>query len=240
MEGVSIAANNGSPTVELNDGTGYLARLAVDNLSPAPGIASAGDLRLDGVTIQAADVGLQSTEGRVHLEYVRVVDNAQTGVSVGGTQDVTLRNVIIAGNGAGTSPRGFVTTAATPFTMVYTTIAYNAGTNAGAINCAGEATRSVRNSILVSNSFLNAINCGESLTVTNSVTADPDYESEPTNVPVVDDTGLLFDANYEIGAGSVADGVAVWMDGDPLLDINGAMRPGVDGSPDAAGANVPN
>lgn len=238
---VTIAANGGSPSVQLSTGgTGYLSAMAVDNLAAAPGIESAGDLRLDGVTIQDADTGLLSTEGRVHLEGVRIINNALTGVSVGGMDDVVLRNVIIAANGTGTAPRGFVTSAATPFSMVYTTIAFNAGTNAGAINCAGEATRTVRNSILVSNSFMNTINCGESLTVTNSVVADPDHEGEPTNVPVLDDTGLLFGAAFEIGTGSVAEGVAVWLDGDPLVDINGTTRPGVDGSPDAAGANVPN
>jgi len=237
---VTMLANNGSPSVEINaGGTGYLAGLAVSNLSAASGIESAGDLRLDDVTIEDADVGLLSTNGRVYLEDVRIVGNDLTGVSVGGTEDVTLRNVIIAGNGTGTSPRGFVTTAATPFTMVYTTIAYNAGTNAGAINCAGEAIRSVRNSILISNSFMNTINCGENLMVTTSVISDVDYEDEPTNTPVVDDSGLLLDVDFEIGVGSVADGVAVWQDGDPLLDINGAMRPGMVGSPDAAGANEP-
>jgi len=238
---VAVLANNGSPSVEINaGGTGYLAGLSVANLSAASGIESAGDLRLDDVTIEDADIGLLSTSGRVHLEDVRIVGNALTGVSVGGMEDVVLRNVLIASNGTGTSPRGFVTTAATPFTMVYTTIAYNAGTNSGAINCAGEAVRSVRNSILLSNSFMNAISCGENLTVTTSVIADVDYEGEPTNLLVMDATGLLFDAEFQIGVGSVAEGVAVWLDGDPLLDINGVMRPGVDGSPDAAGANEPN
>ena len=238
---VSIIGSGGSPGIQVNsNGVGYLASVSVANNNAAPGVQSAGDIRLDGVTIQDADIGLLSTDGRVYLRDVRIVSNDLTGVSVGGTDDVTLRNVIIAGNGTGTSPRGFVTTAATPFTMVYTTITYNAGTNAGAINCAGEAARSVRNSILVSNSFANAINCGENLTVTNSVISDADYEGEPSNLSVTDDVGLLFDGEFEIGVGSVADGVAMWMDGDPLFDINGVMRPGTTGSPDAAGANEPN
>jgi len=237
---VTMLANNGSASVTINaGGTGYLAGLSVDNLSAAPGVQSAGDVRLDDVTIENADTGLLSTDGRVHLEDVRIIGNDLTGVSVGGTEDVTLRNVIIAGNGTGTSPRGFITTAATPFTMVYTTIAYNAGTNAGAINCVGEAIRSVRNSILISNSFMNTINCGENLMITTSVISDVDYEDEPTNVPVVDDSGLLLDVDFEIGVGSVADGVAVWEEGDPLFDINSVMRPGLNGASDAAGANEP-
>lgn len=236
---VTIVGNGGSPGVTVNvNGTGYLARVVVENGSAAPGVQSAGDLRLDGVRIRDANDGLVSLQGRVHLENVRVSGNDVTGISVGGTEQVTLRNVIIASNGVGTNPRGFVATANTPFSMVYTTITDNSGTNGGAIACAGDATRSVRNSIVVSSNFVNAIECG-GLTVTHSVVSDADHEGEATNVLVVDDTGLMFGMGFEIEAGSVAEGVAVWMAGDPLFDINGVMRPAVDGSPDAAGANIP-
>lgn len=235
---VSIIGSGGSPGVQVNgSGTGYLAGVSVENNGAAPGVSAAGDLRVDDSTIRDADQGLVSTAGRVHLERVRVLNNALTGVTVGGTQPVTLRNVIIAGNNGTTTPRGFVTTADTPFDILYTTIADNAGANGGAINCTGNAIRTARNSILISRNFSNAINC-ENLDVTYSVISDVDYEAEPGNMPVIDDSGLFFDAGYEIGMGSVASDVALWLDGDPPTDINGVARPTTNSTPDDAGASV--
>lgn len=49
----------------------------------------------------------------------------------------------------------------------------------------------------------------------------------------------MFDLDYEIPVGSSAADVAVWMDGDPLTDINGVMRPAMIDSPDYAGADLP-
>jgi hypothetical protein len=48
-------------------------------------------------------------------------------------------------------------------------------------------------------------------------------------------------ANYHLtpeGAATFAD-YAVWNTGDPLTDIDGDPRPGVDGAPDFPGADVP-
>lgn len=238
----TLQADNGGRTVEvLANATLYLADLRVQNNSepPVAGIESAGDVRLDGVTVRFSGPGIVSTQGRVFLRDSRVINNTAAGVSVAGTQQVTLINTIIAGNGTGSlSPQGFVSTGDTPFEIVYSTIAENLGNNGGAIN-APDGVGVVRNSIVVSNSLTNSVGLGD-ITITNSVIADTDFESEMSNVPIMASVAELnLDVNYEIGTGSVAEGVAVWMTGDPLSDINGQMRPGVDGDPDAAGANIP-
>ena len=97
----------------------------------------------------------------------------------------------------------------------------------------------VRNSIVASSGLTNAIACAAGTTVTYSVVSDAEFDADPTNVPLMAYGDLDLDADYEAGPASVAAGVAQWELGDPPTDINGAPRPAVAGSPDHAGADLP-
>ncbi|MBK8717449.1 MAG: hypothetical protein IPN32_22290 [Deltaproteobacteria bacterium] len=65
-----------------------------------------------------------------------------------------------------------------------------------------------------------------------------------TNTPVGDfNTDWFSDANADFHLTPMAPAAiltaAQWQSGDPLIDIDGDARPGVDGSADVAGADIP-
>ncbi len=234
---VRITGTGGLPTIEvLNNTTAYLGGIDLENIQIADGVVSAGDVRLDECTLRLADRGLVSTGGRVHLERTRVIDNEGAGLLLGGSDPVVLRNAIVAGNGFGMAPAGVVSTAPTPLTILYSTIADNAGAGGGALDSAA-GMGEVRNSILVSGNLTNSIVSGPGLDFSNCVVADSALADQQGNVGVADLGDLMFDADWEVGPASLAQDVAVWQPGDPQVDINGAMRPNMDGAMDYAGAD---
>ena len=239
---VTLAADNGVRTVELVVGsTAYLAGLMVQNYGAGPVIESDGDLRLDDMRVgPSVGDGVISTEGRVHLENTRITNNAGFGLQVGGMEPVVLRNVILVGNGTVNPPQGFVTTGITPYTIVYSTIADNLGTTGGAISSPA-GMGEIRNSILVSDSLTDSvtIGMGATLTIENSVVADDDFSGANGNIPVRMLSDLGFEADWGISTDSIAQDVAVWQMGDPLVDIDGDDRPGMMGAMDYAGADRP-
>ena len=236
---VQIIGTGGLPTIEiLNNSTAYLGGIDLENIQIADGVVSAGDVRLDDCTLRLADRGLVSTGGRVHLERTRVTDNEGAGLWLGGSDPVVLRNAIVAGNGFGMTSSGVVTLGPIPLAILYSTVADNAGAGGGAIDSAA-GMGEVRNSILVSSNLTNSIVSGPGLDFSNCVVADSALADQQGNIGVTDLGDLMFDGIWEIGAASIAQDVAAWQPGDPRTDINGVMRPNMDGAMDYAGADLP-
>ncbi len=232
----TIFANTDQASVH-NLGTLYLDTIDVQNFSVlGSGIESDGDLWLDDSMVRNNETGLLSVSGRVVLRRSRVIDSPGVGVILQGDQPVLLLNSIVAYNGETSDPAGIVTYGPAPLDIVYSTIVENTGNTGGAIDC-GPGSATVRNSIVTSSTFSNAIDCGGATTVTYSVVSDAQFDGDPTNVPVADFAPLAMNDDFEIAAGSLAIDVAQWQVGDPPTDIGGAPRPAMDGAPDDAGAD---
>lgn len=237
----TIATSGGAPTLSVQ-GTLYLDTVDIQNFDPfASGIESSGDVWLDGSMLRNNEIGLDSSAGRVMLRRTRVLDSGSVGVHLAGAETATFINTIVGGNGDDFDPggAGIVSTGPGPIDVLYSTIVENTGVDGGAIEC-GPGIATVRNSIIASQSLVNAIDCAAGTTVTYSVIADSQFEGNPTNVALMSLASLNLDMNYEIAGGSVANDAAQWESGDPLTDINGAPRPAVAGTADYAGADLPN
>ena len=236
----SFVVNDGFPAFTINGGTTlYLERFAVSRVGAnAFGINSQGDVWLDDSTVENFTRGINSTGGRVHLENTRMIQNSGAGVYSTGNQDITLLNVILAGNGTDSGlSNGFVATGSPMLEMVYVTIAQNTGDSSGAID-APTATGTIRNSIIVSSNLSASISANEDLDITYSAVADDDFLGGEGVMPIASYGALMLDANWEIGAGSSAANIALRVEGDPSTDINGVARPNV-GENDFAGADLP-
>lgn len=235
----TIFANDAQASV-VSQGTLYIDTIDVQNFAVfGSGIESDGDLWLDDSMVRNNETGVLSSSGRVMLRRSRILDGAGVGLILQGDQPVVLLNSIIANNGESSDPGGIVTYGPAPLDILYSTIVENSGNSGGAINC-GPGSATVRNSIVASRGFANAIDCGGATSVTYSVVSDGQFDGDPTNVPLADFAPLSMNVDYEIAAGSVAIDVAQWNVGDPPTDIGGAPRPAMDGTPDDAGADRAN
>jgi len=236
-EGQTTIFANDDQAAVINQGTLYLDTIDVQNFAVfGTGIESDGDLWLDESMVRNNETNLLSVSGRVVLRRSRVLDSPGIGMLLQGDQPVRLLNSIVANNGEGGSAGGIVTTGPAPLDILYSTIVENSGNSGGAIDC-GPGSATVRNSIIASWVFADAIDCGGATSVTYSVVSDAQFDGDPTNVPLGDLAALNINVNYEIAAGSVATDVAQWQAGDPPTDIGGAPRPAMDGTPDDAGAD---
>ncbi len=111
-------------------------------------------------------------------------------------------------------------------------------TVAGQVACVGPGPSTVRDSIVT------GLDC-DSLAVEHSLVDSGAAQGmgnvvlPPGLLPAlfVDPSGAGGD--FHVLPGSLADGVAVWDDGDAMLDIDGDARVSVPGDPDYAGADVP-
>jgi len=232
----TTVAINGGATATVT-GTLYLDSIDVQNLGVfGTGIESTGDVWLDDARVRNNEIGLHSLSGRVVLRRSRVLDGPGVALRLEGSEPVVLVNSIVANNGEGATPGGIVSEGTAPIDVLYSTIVQNAGSSGGAIDC-GASVVTVRNSIVSSLALSDALACGGASSVTHSVVSDATFEAGPTNVALGAFGPLLMNADYELGAGSIASDVAAWSQGDPATDINGAARPAMDGSPDDAGAD---
>ncbi len=118
-------------------------------------------------------------------------------------------------------------------TVLYSMLYDSPGINASAISCPGGASVLIRNSVVLGNEMLPVdFNCEETVS-----TSWMDVAPE-----TIGDILVRVSPNYGAYAaqeGAVELEVGQWMDGDPFIDYNGAVRPIMDGAPDIAGADLP-
>ena len=181
------------------------------------------------------DIGLVLDDGAwVDARRSQIVQNAGGGVLAQNGAELTLRNCFV-GDGNTNSTDAITVNGAT-LTMLYTTVgaAANTGMPARALFCDGGGQADVRNSILVSFDPGPEVEC-PGLTIADSAT-----EAELGML-----SGTWFD-NYGAGdfhltmsAPIAAATAAQWQLGDPTTDIDGDLRPTMDGTPDYAGADIP-
>jgi hypothetical protein len=207
------------PTLSVEDG----AEVYVHN------VRFTGNLFTGAAAVSADDA-------RVYFDRAAVVANQGGGIALTNGAYAQVRNCFVGG-AAGARPA--IGADGGTLEVSYSTLGGN-GINAVALTCDG-ATVSVRNSILVAEDDAPEIACDATITYS----ATESGVAGPGNVAVSDMEYGWFEGyiggNFSLtgpGAGVFAD-IAQWNTGDPSVDIDGDLRPNVDGAADVAGADVP-
>lgn len=115
------------------------------------------------------------------------------------------------------------------------------GINARALSCAPGGSVQARNSLFYGEDDVDEVSCANfEATFTASEQALPGEGNESA---ALDNTSFAnFDeTDFRLGGPGAAlvANIARWVAGDPLVDIEGDLRVGVDGAMEAAGADVP-
>jgi hypothetical protein len=201
---------------------------------------------LDGLRLSgnADDLGLSVSGGRAWVDRSRIVDNNGGGIVAEAGAELVLRNCFVGGGVDVVSLDVNESSAA----VLYSTIATSTFGVTPALRCSSPVAVDVRNSIIVSQGGtppdeLACPSAAVTYSATEGVVAGDGNENVgpfPGMMPAtwfVDFTAGDY-ALQNQGLTVFAD-IAQWSTGDPLTDIDGDLRPTDDGSPDYAGADVP-
>lgn len=190
---------------------------------------------LDGLRLSgnADDLGLRATGGQVWVDRSRIVQNSGGGIVAEAGADLRMRNCFVGGAAADVDA---VAIDGSALDMLYTTVGGGTvlGGRARALYCSGATTVDVRNSILVSADPMPEVECAGAALTTSTTEADVGN----LNITWFDGYATGDFSLSPSGATTFAD-VAQWTTGDPPADIDGDLRPTVDGTSDYAGADVP-
>lgn len=171
------------------------------------------------------DVGIAVTSGAsLFADSTQVAQNAGGGIAVASGTSAQLRNSMV---GANVNTDAVMNTGG-ELEVLYSTLVGNFGSSSLALSCSGGST-TVRNSITVSRAD-DAVNCPGSSISNTFEAAGGSYD---------EDWFDLDGGDLSLNDGADFDGVASWENGDPPFDFNGDARPGIDGTADYAGADVP-
>lgn len=183
---------------------------------------------VEGVVVDGANVYLDRTE---------VTNNTGGGIALTSEAIGQLRNCFVGGNIADVAAID-VTDGATTEILYTTILAADQFGDGAALHCTAPGTVDVRNSLLAMIGAPAEVQCAGA-TFTTSATESGASGTVPLG-NVMPSWFVNLTNNFALNnppAGLL--NAAEWHVGDPATDIGGAPRPAVDGSPDAAGADLP-
>lgn len=196
---------------------------------------TAGTVLLDGIDL----VGGPGTGWVLLVDQARAwVDRARIappalGLRVNGPlADLRLRNCML-----GTVDQPGVRVINGASTQILYSTLVRTGTSAGAaMECPSPGPVELRNSIVIAAGGFGGseLDCPEAVELGNAREAQVGELDGMWFVDLANDDLHL----SELGAATFAD-FAAWQSGDPPVDIDGDLRPGMDGAPDFPGADVP-
>lgn len=216
-----IAGTGGDPGVRVQ---GPGTSLYVDGLRVAGNLAGRG-VELD-------------MQALAWLDRSHIVQNANGGISAATGAELTLRNCFVGDLTHGA--HGLLVDGASSYVLSTTLGAgFTNFAEVFPLRCTGTVDVSIRNGLLVSFDEAAEISCGAA-TVTN--TAAEALIPGAGNVALGDVQADWFtgaaSGDFSLGSPPALLGTtARWNDNDPTTDINGDLRPTIDGSPDYAGAD---
>lgn len=178
---------------------------------------------------------LQADGAALYLDRMQFFTNDHGAVAFVGGATGQIRSSFVM---SGFTTAGVVVSDST-LDVVYSTLG---AMNANALYCEGAFTTNVRNSFLVRSQSSPAVSCDGA---TFETSAAPETLDGTANVELPAFSTAWF-ANYGGGdlslTASAPDELltaAVWLAGDPSVDFHGDARPNVEGTADAAGADLP-
>ncbi len=203
---------------------------------PALIVAGLGSLSLRGVQISNSPAeGLLVTGGQAWVEQSYIVNNSGGGIVVDGGGSLVLENSFVGGSINNLPAINVVDGSAS---LNYTSVGSGFGASS-ALRCEVGQSVAIRNSILVSAATDDELQC-PSATVEDSA-----LEMELPDNTTLGEFNTLWFTDYDAGDFSLVGGeypieldiAAIWQNGDPDTDINGDVRPTIDGASDFAGAD---
>lgn len=229
--GPEISGSGTGASLQLSDGRVYVSRVRLSNNEEGEGIRCANaSVRLTSSEVaDNADYGIYTTGPcEVRLERSGLFGNDGGGARLlGGT--LTLDNSSISANGNGQRGPGINAQYAT-LDILYSTIAGNEGVGPDSLQCL-ESEGEIRNSILVGQGDDSiALNCFTVDFDTNAVDASS-FAGNGGSLVTDNFNPIWFNdfdgGDYRLGTPPLTPfgGIAVWLDGDPLLDADGTARP---------------
>ena len=201
----------GNPTINVNNGVAIFDGLELSQNGSREGVL------VSGATFIA--------------QRSRFVGNIDGGLTATGGATVRLENCFVGGNGT-VAPA--ISATDSDLEIVYSTLARSFNPDEPVIECTTPMSTTIRNSI-VANEAINAgaeISCPGATLEGNAVETSTDLSPWFSAFP---------QGNYHLtpaGAATFAD-AATWQSGDPLVDIDGEPRAGMDGAMEHAGADLP-
>jgi hypothetical protein len=253
---VAIVGDGGVPTIRGNPAQQAASLIFQDGV-----IAYLRDVNLDGnatthgATCSFGSLYIEDTRMRgndgwglfdfnpctIAMERVVIANNEDGGVRVSaGT--LSLVNSTVAVNGIGASSTGLRLLGGVEAHILYSTIAGNNGSGSDSIECTG-TTGTLRNSIVVGVDAPSiALECFPLVMSYNAMDANNFVAG--TNVAVGPYNAAYFSSpaqgDMTLSAPPLTPygGIALWVEGDPRLDIEGTPRP-TDGSLGYAGIDEP-
>ena len=234
----------GSPGLTLGDGRLYLVGTRVSGNVWAEGIVcSDATLWMHGSEVaDNADYGIYTTGPcSMRVQASSVFNNLGGGIRVFGGS-LELDNAAVGNNGNGARGPGINAQFAS-LDILYSTIAGNAAVGPDSLQCL-ETEGAVRNSILVGAATSSvALDCFSLAFATNAIDAASFAGNGGMHVTAVYNPLWFNDedgGDFRLGAPPLTPfgGIALWLDGDPLLDADGTERP-MDGDLGYAGADEP-
>jgi hypothetical protein len=212
----------------------YLRGIEVSS-SDAAGIASSGDIWIDECIIDGNDeVGVAINGGTATIRRSQIVNNTGGGIVVDGGGMLMLENSFVGGGNNNNVSAIHVVSGTVDMTC--STVGSGFGTSS-ALLCDGDQNVTVRNSLLVSASDDDELQCPSA-----SVTSSALEMANGDNLLLGSMSSAWF-TDYDNGDFHIAqaqpglEAAATWQTGDPATDIDGDLRPTTDG-PDFAGADV--
>ena len=235
----SVVIDGGKRIALLNGGATEVVVQGVGG-TPTLGVSGGSEAYVEGLRFggngSGAGMSLSGNGSRLYVDRSEVVDNNGGGVEVLSGGYLRLANSTVGGNGA--EPAVAVESGTAE--LIYAT-AVGTGLNGRVLTCGVGGSSSVRNSLLFGEDDADEVTCAN-IEVTYSA-SEQDLGGEGNESVLLSTASfanfLAADFHLSIaGAGMVAN-VARWTTGDPLLDLDGDARAGVDGTMEHAGADVP-
>lgn len=234
---VHVSGDRQVAILAADDGAGFtwsanggVAHLVVDNGAEA----YLQSLRIT-LNLNSGLEALQADGAALYLDRLQFITNDHGAVAFVGGATGQIRSSFVM---SGFTTAGVVVSDST-LDVVYSTLA---AMNANALYCEGAFVTNVRNSLIVRSQSTPAVSCDGA---TFETSASPEMLDGTANVELPGFSGTWF-LNYggtELSLTANAPDelltTAVWLEGDPLVDFHGDARPNVEGSPDAAGADLP-
>ena len=209
--------------------------------SPTIRVQTGGTLVLDHITVSGntGDEGISSTNALLHVEGSSISLNNGSGIVMNGGE-LTLINSFIASNGDNLSGTTALDLTSVNATVLYSSLVNNDGNGAQSLLCTDPGETELRNSIVTSADG-DSIDCPGATIENNAV--DSEIGGSNVDVGAVDGAWFVAAGSGDLhltAAGTALFGdIAEWATDDPSSDIDGDLRPVINGSEDVAGADVP-
>ncbi len=203
--------NSANPTINVSSGTAIFHRL---------------DLSLNG-----GREAVRVDDATFIAQRSRFTRNTDSGVVAQNGAVVRLENCFVAGNGT-FAPA--INATSSDLEIVYSTLVRGFNPDEPVIECTTPGSTLIRNSIVANE----AINPGSEI---SCVGAMLDSTAVETSSDITTWFPNFSQGNLSLGPAGAAQfaDIATWQTGDPLVDIDGMMRVGVDGMTEHAGADLP-